>query len=81
MKLSAIAFLALMSITGFASAKTTYVTGDVKSIDTENSIIAIVEESGDVMAYNVEPAVVKQLKSFKEGEKVTLELKAVASKG
>ncbi len=80
MKYSAIAFVALMSVAGFASAKTTYVTGDIKSIDKENHKISIIEESGDVKAYKVKPAVVRKMRSYKEGDSVTLTLKTVKTK-
>ena len=77
MKLSALTFVTLMSITGAASGKTTYVVGDLDSIDKEKSLIFIVEGSGDVKAYDAEPGVVKKMKSYKKGDVVELTLETV----
>jgi len=80
MKLSALTFVTLMSITGVASAKTTYVIGDLKSIDEEKSVIFIVEGAGNVKAYNAAPGVVKKMKYYKEGDAVELKLEVLESK-
>ena len=80
MKLSTLTFVALMSITGVASAKTTYVVGDLKSIDKEKSIIFIVEGAGNVKAYNTTPGVLKKMKSYREGDAVELKLEILGSK-
>lgn len=75
MKLSAIAFAALLTISGLASAKTSYVTGDIQSLDRENLAISIVKDSGSVEEYKIQAKAVKKMKGYKVGDSVTLTLK------
>lgn len=74
MKYSILFAATLLAFSSASHAKKHFVSGDIKNIDRENLEISIAQKGGNVKEYKIDSSAAKDLRNFKKGDNVVLEL-------